>query len=56
MVQFRVLAFISSLYQIQLGLLCGVTFNLIPNRIEFCHWQILIETATHSLGRLPTQK
>ena len=32
----------------------GETFNLIPNRMEFCHGQISIETATYSLDHLHT--
>ena len=64
MVQFRVFIFISSLssnftlpeftYQIHPGVSRSVTFNLIPNRIGFCHGQISIETATHSYNELTT--
>ncbi len=35
-------------YRIHPGVSHGVTFNLIPNWIGFCHGQILIETATYS--------
>ncbi len=34
------------------GVSHGVTFNLIPNRMEFCHGQISIETATYSYSVL----
>ncbi len=35
-------------YRIHPGVSHGVTFNLIPNRMGFCHGQISIETATYS--------
>ena len=37
-------------YRIHPGVSHDVTFNLIPNRIGFCHGQILIEPATYSLS------
>ena len=36
-------------HRIHPGVSYGVTFNLIPNRMGFCHRQISIETATYSL-------
>ncbi len=51
--QFRVVGFFSSSSShftlMHPGVSSGVTFNLIPNRIGFCHGQISIETATYSL-------
>ncbi len=45
------MVFISSLSSnLHPGVLHGVTFNLIPNRMGFCHGQISIDTATYSLG------
>ncbi len=35
-------------YWIHPGMSHGVTFNLIPNRMEFCHGQISMENATYS--------
>ena len=41
-----------STYQIHPGVSPGVTFNLIPSRMGFCHGQISIETATYSFGQV----
>ena len=56
------LVFISSLtsnfalpeltYQINIGVSHGVTFNLIPSHMGFCHRQISIQAATYSFGPL----